>query len=168
MVGLYETAVEELCARQVDGARVVPKVIASTATVRRAAQQVQALLGRPEIRAFPPQGPNPGETFFAEVKPDGRQYLGVAAPGRAFRAVQARVYTTLLAAAQHAANQDPNAADPYLTLVGYFNALRELGAMRRVVEDEVPQRATPDRQAPAAGPGRRRSWPAAPSVTSSS
>ncbi|MBP8807707.1 MAG: DISARM system helicase DrmA [Kofleriaceae bacterium] len=142
MVGLYETAVEELCARQVDGARVVPKVIASTATVRRAAQQVQALLGRPEIRAFPPQGPNPGETFFAEVKPDGRQYLGVAAPGRAFRAVQARVYTTLLAAAQHAANQDPNAADPYLTLVGYFNALRELGAMRRVVEDEVPQRAT--------------------------
>ena len=150
MVGLYETAVEELCAREVEGKRVVPKVIASTATVRRAAQQVQALMGRPEIRAFPPQGPNPGETFFAEVKADGRQYLGVAAPGRAFRAVQARVYTTLLAAGQFAANHDPVAADPYMTLVGYFNALRELGAMRRVVEDEVPQRtAQIDKRRPA-------------------
>jgi hypothetical protein len=143
MVGLYETAVEELCARTVAGKRIVPKVIASTATVRRAAQQVQALMGRPTIRAFPPQGPDPGETFFAKVDKDGsgRLYLGVAAPGRAFRAVQARVYQTLLAAAQFAARSSAEAADPYLTLVGYFNALRELGAMRRVVEDEVPQRS---------------------------
>ena len=143
MVGLYETAIEELCARTEGGKRIVPKVIASTATVRRAAQQVQSLMGRPDVRAFPPQGPDPGETFFAEVdhEGDGRLYLGVAAPGRAFRAVQARVYQTLLAAAQFAAREDAAAADPYLTLVGYFNALRELGAMRRVVEDEVPQRA---------------------------
>ncbi len=142
MVGLYETAIEELCARIDGGKRIVPKVIASTATVRRAAQQVQSLMGRPDVRAFPPQGPDPGETFFAEVdhQGDGRLYLGVAAPGRAFRAVQARVYQTLLAAAQYAARDSAAAADPYLTLVGYFNALRELGAMRRVVEDEVPQR----------------------------
>ncbi len=142
MVGLYETAIEELCARTEGGKRIVPKVIASTATVRRAAQQVRSLMGRPDVRTFPPQGPDPGETFFAEVDPvgDGRLYLGVAAPGRAFRAVQARVYQTLLSAAQFAARDNPAAADPYLTLVGYFNALRELGAMRRVVEDEVPQR----------------------------
>lgn len=142
MVGLYETAIEELCARTEGGLRIVPKVIASTATVRRAAKQVQALMGRLEVRTFPPQGPEPGETFFARVdqEKDGRLYLGVAAPGRAFRAVQARVYQTLLAAAQHQARESPSAADPYLTLVGYFNALRELGAMRRVVEDEVPQR----------------------------
>ena len=145
MVGLYETAIEELCARTVDGKRIVPKVIASTATVRRAAQQVQALMGRETVCTFPPQGPNPGETFFANVdkEGDGRLYLGVAAPGRAFRAAQARVYQTLLAAAQYAARESEVAAlaaDPYLTLVGYFNALRELGAMRRVVEDEVPQR----------------------------
>ncbi|MCE9575501.1 MAG: DISARM system helicase DrmA [Deltaproteobacteria bacterium] len=142
MVGLYETAIEELCARTEGGKRIIPKVIASTATVRRAPQQVQALMGRPTVKMFPPQGPEPGETFFAEVDHtgDGRLYLGVAAPGRAFRAVQARVYQTLLAAAQFAAREDAVAADPYMTLVGYFNALRELGAMRRVVEDEVPQR----------------------------
>ena len=34
-VGLYETAVDELCARTVDGKRLRPKVIASTATIRR-------------------------------------------------------------------------------------------------------------------------------------
>ena len=147
MVGLYETAIEELCARTVDGKRIVPKVIASTATVRRAAQQVRALMGRGTVKTFPPQGPNPGETFFATVdrEGDGRLYLGVAAPGRPFRNTQARVYQTLLAATQFMARQGPEAAaaaDPYLTLVGYFNALRELGAMRRVVEDEVPQRTS--------------------------
>jgi superfamily II DNA/RNA helicase len=30
-----------------------------------------------------------------------------------------------------------NPADPYMTLLGYFNSLRELGGARRLVEDEV-------------------------------
>jgi hypothetical protein len=30
-----------------------------------------------------------------------------------------------------------NPADPYMTLLGYFNSLRELGGSRRIVEDEV-------------------------------
>ena len=33
------------------------------------------------------------------------------------------------------------AADPYMTLVGYFNSLRELGGMRRLAEDDVQTRA---------------------------
>ena len=33
-----------------------------------------------------------------------------------------------------------NPADPYMTLVGYFNSLRELGGSRRIVEDEVASR----------------------------
>ena len=35
-----------------------------------------------------------------------------------------------------------NAADPYMTLLGYFNSLRELGGSRRIVEDEVNTRLT--------------------------
>src|SRR5256886_13783777 len=33
-----------------------------------------------------------------------------------------------------------NAVDPYMTLVGYFNSLRELGGARRLIEDEVGNR----------------------------
>ena len=36
MVGLYEAAVDELCSWEVDGKKVRPKVVASTATIRRA------------------------------------------------------------------------------------------------------------------------------------
>jgi hypothetical protein len=94
-------------------------------------------MGRPEVRAFPPQGPDPGETFFARLdkQGDGRLYLGIAATGRAFRATLARVYQTVMGAAQKhydAAGGKDQGADAYMTLVGYFNALRELGAMRRV------------------------------------
>lgn len=159
LVGLYETAIEQLSTRiDKDGQVSKPKIIASTATVRRAAEQVRALMGRPEVRAFPPQGPDPGETFFARVdkQGDGRLYLGVAATGRAFRPTLARVYQTVMAAAQKhfdAAGTKDQGADAYMTLVGYFNALRELGAMRRVVEDEVPQRtARIDRRGPIGQP----------------
>jgi hypothetical protein len=34
-----------------------------------------------------------------------------------------------------------NPADPYMTALCYFNALRELGGARRIVEDEVRDRA---------------------------
>jgi hypothetical protein len=53
----------------------------------------------------------------------------------------------LLAAAQRCwdeaggAKTDNNPADPYMTLVGYFNSLRELGGMRRLVEDDVRTRS---------------------------
>ena len=46
MVGLYEAAVDELCSWEVDGKRVRPKVVASTATIRRAPDQVQKLFVR--------------------------------------------------------------------------------------------------------------------------
>lgn len=59
LVGLYETAVDALSSR-FDGETVIsPKVIASTATVRRAFEQVHALFARP-LRVFPPLGLDPG------------------------------------------------------------------------------------------------------------
>jgi len=146
MVGLYETAIEALCETTLsDGTRVGPKILASTATVRRARRQVLSLFGRDEVSLFPPPGRNEGETFFARVAraTDGRLYLGVAAGGRPMKAVLLRVYVALLSAAQKQAavpSRDDDPADPYSTVVGYFNALRELGGMRRLVEDEVRSR----------------------------
>jgi hypothetical protein len=146
MVGLYETAVEELAARDVNGRRIVPKILASTATVRRAHQQVRSLFGRASMEVFPPAGIDDSETFFAHVdtKHDGRLYIGVAAPGRALKAILIRTYIALLGAAQHLF-ENPDVprlqADAYMTLVGYFNSLRELGGIRRLLEDEIRDRA---------------------------
>jgi len=58
-----------------------------------------------------------------------------------------RALTTLVAAAQAAYDASggsfepgKNPADPYMTALCYFNALRELGGARRIVEDEVRDR----------------------------
>jgi hypothetical protein len=144
MVGLYETAIDYLCEREIDGVRRVPKVVCSTATVRRAREQIKALFMR-EMAIFPPRGINEGDNGFARVnrEKEGRLYVGVSAPGRALRAVSVRTYATLLGASQkHFDAKGPldQPADPYMTLVGYFNSLRELGGMRRLVEDEVQNR----------------------------
>jgi hypothetical protein len=150
MAGLYETAIDALCTRSVDGHTVRPKIIASTATVRRADAQVRALFARPRVEVFPPPGPDRHTSFFAETvaldKQPGRLYLGVAAQGRSLKVVLLRTYLALLAAAQKAwqeaggAKNAANPADPYMTLLGYFNSLRELGGSRRIVEDEVSSR----------------------------
>lgn len=150
MAGLYEVAVEALCERRAaDGQIVLPKLVASTATIRRAEQQVRSLFGRQQVAVFPPPGPDRADSFFAvEVAEDaslhgGRLYVGAVAPGKSAKVLLMRVYQALLARAWWAWKQadrlgiEPNPADPYMTLVGYFNALRELGASRRIVEDEV-------------------------------
>ncbi len=146
MVGLYETAVESLCTRTLeDGTPVKPKILASTATVRRAREQIRSLFGRRRTAVFPPPGVDDGETWFACVDREspGRLYLGVAATGRAMKAILLRAYVALLAGANRLYDpQGPadQTADAYMTLVGYFNSLRELGGMRRLVEDEVRNR----------------------------
>lgn len=171
MVGLYETAIDGLCAR--DGAP-RPKVIASTATVRRAQQQIQAIFGRSEVDVFPPQSPDRRDAFFAKTVPaseqEPRTYVGLAAQGRNMKVVLLRACVTLMAAAAQAwaeaephrttdaeGRRSPNPADPYMTLLGYFNALRELGGSRRILEDEVTMRVMDyaDRRRRLAGGGRR-------------
>ncbi|CAN5190614.1 hypothetical protein BH09MYX1_BH09MYX1_11340 [soil metagenome] len=146
MVGLYEAAVDYLCELPIHGTPRPPKVVCSTATVRRAREQIQALFGR-QMSLFPPRGITDGDNFFSTVLDPkdhpGRLYVGVGAQGRALRAVSVRSYAVVLAAARK--HFDPKGkpdqpADPYMTLVGYFNSLRELGGMRRLVEDEVRNR----------------------------
>ncbi len=67
--------------------------------------------------------------------------MGVCAPGSARPAVLIRLYTALLTAAQCLFERFGAAADPWMTTVGYFNSLRELGGMRRLAEDDVQTRA---------------------------
>ena len=143
LTGLYETAVDALCGWDVGGTRVRPKVIASTATIRRAPQQIRALFAR-QVQVFPPHGLDVEDNFFArerslELLP-GRRYLGICAPGRRLKAVMIRVYIAQLAAAQQLFELYGHHADAWMTLVGYFNSLRELAGMRRLVDDDVRTR----------------------------
>ena len=146
MVGLYESAIEALCVRQTEP-QVRPKIVASTATVRQAHDQVQALFGRPTTWVFPPPGPDRYDTYFARTTPveqtPGRLYLGIASPGKSPKVLMRQVWLALMGAAEREyrdsggrQNHD-NPADPYMTTVGYFNSLRELGGARRILEEEV-------------------------------
>jgi hypothetical protein len=147
MVGLYESALDELSTIEVEGRRIRPKIIASTATVRRAESQIRALFNRRTVDVFPPPGPDVRDSFFARThstnESHARKYVGIAAQGRSPKVIMLRVYLALLGAAQKAYQEaggpkvDNNPADPYMTLLGYFNSLRELGGARRLIEDEV-------------------------------
>lgn len=144
MVGLYETAVDELCTWEVDGRRVRPKVVASTATIRRAHDQVRKLFLR-RLEVFPPNGTSIENNFFSIQKPPGpdypgRRYLGICAFGRRYPAVLIRVYVAFMAAAQALYDKYDRVADPWMTAVGYFNSIRELAGLRRLVEDEIRSR----------------------------
>ena len=144
MVGVYETAVDELSTWTLGDKKVRPKVVASTATVRKAEEQVNNVFLR-QVAIFPPHGLDVEDNFFSvqrstEDRP-GRLYLGICSPGSSRPAVLIRVYVALLTAAKTLFQDFGAAADPYMTLVGYFNSLRELGGMRRLAEDDVQTRA---------------------------
>lgn len=150
IAGIYETTVEALACQRQGEVTLRPKIVASTATVRRARAQIRALFGRGLTSIFPPPGANRRDSFFAETQSEQivppRLYLGVAAQGRSLKVVLLRVALALLAGAQRldederAAGNPARPADPYLTLLSYFNSLRELGGSRRIVEDEVYSR----------------------------
>ena len=62
-----------------------------------------------------------------------RLYLGVAAQGRSAKRVLLRTYLAIMSAAFRfyqqcgGASNPENPADPYMTMLGYFSSLRELG-----------------------------------------
>ena len=144
MVGLYETAVDELCSWQIGKTKVRPKIVASTATVRRAGDQVRNVFMR-RLAIFPPKALDVEDDFFSVQRPveskPGRRYMGICSPGSSRPAVLIRTYTAFLTAAQGLFDAFGPIADPYMTLVGYFNSLRELGGMKRLAEDDVQTRS---------------------------
>jgi hypothetical protein len=147
MAGLYEAAIEALCVREIGGRAVQPKIIASTATVRRAQDQIQALFARSLTQIFPPPGPDRRDSFFARMvsssETAARLYLGIAAQGRNPKVIMRKTWLALMGAAERAYRDagghrnEKNPADPYMTVLGYFNGLRELGGARRILEEEV-------------------------------
>jgi hypothetical protein len=136
LAGLYETAVATLATR--DG--VAPKVIASTATIRRAGRQGIGLFAQ-ETRQFPPPGLDSRSSYFAVEAPrdkrGSRLYTGLMAAGKSQTTLLIRVYAVLLQKALELPAAAYNVRDVYWTLVGYFNSLRVLAGARLAVQDDV-------------------------------
>jgi hypothetical protein len=143
-IGLFEAAVDELCTWDASGVLTGPKIVASTATTKRAREQVRAVYGR-DLAVFPPPVLGVGNTFFSRQVPvtpsdPGRRYLGICAHGVRLKSAGIRLAEILLIAGQSMFDAHGAAADPYMTVVGYFNAIRELAGMRRYLDDDVTTR----------------------------
>lgn len=144
MVGLYETVIEELCTDRRFTPPIPPKIVSSTATIRRYAEQIKALYGRKDVVLFPPPGLDADDSFFARyAKNDegrllpGRLYVGVHAPGLgSLQTVQVRTFTALIQAP--VAISDSAARDPWWTLLIFFNSLRELGTTLSLFQSDIP------------------------------
>jgi hypothetical protein len=144
VMGLFEAAVDELCTWRAGGALTGPKIVASTATTKRAREQVLAVFGR-DLAVFPPPVLDVADTFFSQQVPvtprtPGRRYIGLCAHGVRLKSAEIRLAEILLIAGQTMLDRYGSAVDPYLTVVGYFNATRELAGMKRYLDDDVTTR----------------------------
>ena len=144
MVGHYECVIEEFCS-EIDGAvRRTPKVIASTATISHAREQIQALYGRDpdQARVFPPPGISSRDSFFSREAPErpGRCFVGVLNTGASSHiASQTRVLAALTQAPGSLSHHYEGCEDTYWTLTAYFNSIRELGHAASLLRADIAE-----------------------------
>ncbi len=143
MVGLYETMIEELCTTN----DIKPKIIASSATISRAKEQINSLYGRgvENVNIFPSQCLSAGDSFFAYEEgisdnAPGRLYVGVFASALPSHATaQVRVLSALLQSVKSIAVPDEKLRDPYWTAMTYFNSIRELGHAATLIRADITE-----------------------------
>lgn len=135
IIGLYEIAIDALCSNK----GVKPKIIASTATIRRAKEQCSALYNR-EVRQFPSPGINAEDSYFAREadvneKP-GRLYVGIMPSGKTKAMMEVRTIAAILQRV-HMMDIPYEIKDKFWTLAVYFNSLRDLGKCSTLIDDDV-------------------------------
>lgn len=134
MVGLYETAIDALCSAR----GVKPKIISSTATIRRANEQCKALYAR-SAKQFPPSGIDAEDSFFAteDNEKPGRLYAGIMSSGKTQTTTLVRLLGNSLQIPSRLPCSD-EVKDKFWTTVCYFNSIRELGKTLTLANDDVP------------------------------
>ena len=138
MVGLYESAVDALCRRKGN----VTKIVASTATIRRAVEQCAALYDR-DVSQFPHPALDAEDSFFArEKKIDyekedfGRKYVGLMPSGKTKAMMEIRSMAAMLQKVKDMDVSD-EVRDKLWTLTAYYNSLKDLGKAATMVDDDV-------------------------------
>jgi len=134
IVGIYEAAIRALLTWK----RTAPKVVASTATIRSADEQVLGLMAS-RVEVFPPSGLDADDSFFAELDAvaPGRLYIGVMPQAFAPAWAIGQAAGRLLSAPQTVSTLTAGERDAYWTLVLYHNSLRELGRTVTILRDDV-------------------------------
>lgn len=142
--GAYETIIEDMCTY--GDKKIKPKYVVSTATIKNANEQTKCLYARKNTSQFPPNGFEIGDSFFIReisVTSDPfRKYVGICAAGQSVKTTLLRIYAIILqtAYALSLKNEYKDVIDPYYTLVGYYNSIRELGGAVRLLQDDIPKR----------------------------
>ena len=138
LAGIYEIGVEYLCNR--NGR--YPKVIASTATVKNAYEQIKNLYNK-SMRQFPPSGIDFTDSFFAvrasENDRAARTYVGLCETGGTLADLMIRVYANLVLIKHLFIKQGrpTKVIDQFSTIISYFNAIRDLGSASNIIFDRV-------------------------------
>ena len=134
VAGVYECAFDVLMGK--------PKIIAATATIRRAGEQVRQLYGR-DVNIFPPPGMKSSDSFYSRQVPfdeaPGRLYVGCM--GQGSTAVYSQVQlSAAIALAPIELRFTPENGDGYWTQVIFHNSKRDLGKTMTLAEDDIPSR----------------------------
>lgn len=139
--GLYETIVDEFCTSK----GIKPKIIASTATIRNADEQIKSLYAR-KSNIFPTQIKDISNSFFAEEGNEKqkatRMYIGTISTNISPVTLLVRVYAAVFYATRYLKEKgySDEVVDSFWTEVGYFNSIRELGGAVVQVRNDVKDR----------------------------
>lgn len=143
MVGIYEGVIEDLCTSTIGENRVPPKIISSTATIRRFKAQAESIYGRQRVSLFPPPGLDASDSFFAVWAREngklvqGRMYVGINAPGLgSVQSAQVRVGAALAQAPMELSSDEER--DPWWTNLWFFNSIRELSNTVSLFQSDIP------------------------------
>lgn len=143
MVGLYEWLFEEFCIDRRKGNEPTrPKIVCSTATIRKFKNQVRGLYARDKAALFPPHGLSVEDSFFARYARDvndkleqGRLYVGILGTSlRSVQDLQVRVTASLLQAPKRL---HPTLQDPWYTLLSFFNRISDIGTTFNLLQLNV-------------------------------
>lgn len=148
----YETFLQALLSRMPHSEPI--KIIASSATIEAFGRQVEHLYGR-QARVFPGSGPTLSSSFYAKTfEHPQRLFVGILPHNKTiFNAVLELIqYYKEETAALQSLSSGPNPfggrvvpgtstwqelLDPYVTILTYFSASRELSALRTDLESHV-------------------------------
>jgi hypothetical protein len=145
MYALYEGVFERLCSRRDGDHWIKPKLVASTATIRGAADQVKALYARGRTQLFPSPGLTMGDSFFGRYARgadgklrDGRLYIGIhASEYGSVLTAQVRAFASALFRPYFFAVER---RDPWWTLLLFYNSIRELSGATTLFNSDIRSR----------------------------